>query len=65
MLAAIPSIPADPLTEIELRIARRADELARECEVHTSMDLQCWLRAEAEILRSSKDVSFAPPGSPR
>jgi hypothetical protein len=42
----------DALTEIELRVARRADELARERETHTPLDLDCWLLAEAEVMRT-------------
>ena len=40
----------DPLSELEMRIARRADELAREHRLTTSLNLHCWLVAEAEII---------------
>jgi hypothetical protein len=40
--------PADELTQLQLRVARRADELARENKVVTPMNLHCWLMAEFE-----------------
>jgi hypothetical protein len=39
------------LDELELRIARRADQLADRCPEPTALNLRCWLLAEAEILR--------------
>lgn len=58
---SIPAIPADRparsaldvLEEIELRVARRADEIARGRQTHSAIDLDCWLLAEAEVLRHS------------
>jgi hypothetical protein len=41
-------IPADELTQLQLRVARRADELARGNRVVTPMNLHCWLMAEFE-----------------
>jgi hypothetical protein len=41
-------IPADELTQLQLRVARRADELVRENRVATPMNLHCWLMAEFE-----------------
>ena len=55
-----PAHPTDALTEIELRVARRADELARERETHTPLDLDCWLLAEAEILRTLAEPAGQP-----
>ena len=41
---------ADTLLELELRVARRADELARLPADEKPLNLECWLRAEAEVL---------------
>ena len=41
---------SDLLFELQLRVARRADELARRQSAGTSLNLHCWLLAEAEIL---------------
>jgi hypothetical protein len=43
-------VPADYLTQLELRIARRADELARALGDQPTRD--CWLDAEREIISS-------------
>jgi hypothetical protein len=40
------------LDDLELRVARRADELMREGVSPTELKLECWLRAEQEILDS-------------
>ncbi len=40
----------DALTSLELEVARRADELARARPLATSLNLHCWLLAEAEVL---------------
>lgn len=46
------SVPeADPLLDLEMRVARRADELARSQAMPTGLNLHCWLVAEAEVLR--------------
>lgn len=42
---------SDPLFDFELRIARRADELAKRSAPEGAGSLQCWLLAEHEILR--------------
>jgi len=44
-------IETDPLIELELRVARRADELARSAITQTSINLRHWLQAEQEILQ--------------
>jgi hypothetical protein len=41
-------VPADYLTQLELRIARRADELSRALGGQPCRD--CWLDAEREIM---------------
>lgn len=40
----------DSLLELELRIARRADELTRAQGIADSINLHCWLVAEYEVL---------------
>lgn len=49
----------DALVELELAVARRADELAGSGLCRTSLNLHCWLEAEQEILGSS--LSLAAP----
>ena len=58
----------DALVALQLRVARRADELARLRKTEASLNLHCWLLAEAEVLggvpdrRPARDsVSPAPP----
>jgi hypothetical protein len=41
------------LRMIQLRVARRADEFARQRVHHTGLDLDCWLMAEAEYFREA------------
>jgi hypothetical protein len=40
----------DPLLELELRIARRADELTLAQGIANSLNLHCWLVAEYEVI---------------
>jgi hypothetical protein len=44
-----PSEP-DELMLLQLRVARRADEIARERPIQTSLNLHCWLIAETEMI---------------
>lgn len=48
------------LDELELRIARRAEELVRLCPALTAMNLRCWLQAEGEILREVPAIHAQP-----
>jgi len=51
MNAIEPLGPAtNALFELQLRVARRADELAQADGSKTLLNLHCWLVAEAEIL---------------
>jgi hypothetical protein len=43
-------LSSDALSQLQLRIARRADELARDSNVSTPMNLHCWLMAESELI---------------
>lgn len=45
-----PDFVIDELFELQLRIARRADDLARSRTVRSSLNLECWLLAEQEFL---------------
>lgn len=47
--AAIPSGWISPLLELQLRVARYADALARRPGAERASDRQLWLRAEQEI----------------
>lgn len=59
---AFPGPSTDPLFEVELQIARRADEIARQRSENTSrLNLQCWLFAEAELLGKYFDAINAFP----
>jgi hypothetical protein len=51
----------DALLELQLSVARRADELARTQKPGTSMNLHCWLLAEAEILGA--EIARRPNGA--
>ena len=48
----------EPLAELELQIARRADELAATRLDRSSLNLVCWLQAEQEILDPILKKSF-------
>ena len=54
MIAACPdqatlTPSSEPLADLELQIARRADELAATRVDRSSLNLVCWLQAEHEI----------------
>jgi hypothetical protein len=57
-------IAADPLLQLELRIARRADELARSAAARTALNLRHWLQAEEEILHRFLAGKSPEPGNP-
>jgi hypothetical protein len=44
---------SDLLSHLQLRIARRADELVRDCKVLTPLNLHCWFTAESEIMKDT------------
>lgn len=46
----------DALLDLQLRVARRADELTKTPENNNPLQLECWLQAEAEIF-----AEFSPP----
>ena len=39
----------DPLSQLEWRVARRADEIAHAYHVAAPLNLHCWLVAEREV----------------
>ncbi|HEY1108599.1 MAG TPA: hypothetical protein VGE76_08210 [Opitutaceae bacterium] len=50
---AQPPVLVDPLFDLELKIARRADELsAGQPAAPKGLNLNCWLHAELEICRA-------------
>jgi hypothetical protein len=53
--------PDDTLLDLQLRIARRADEIARSQKSPSSESSHCWLLAESEVLeRESALLSRGP-----
>lgn len=42
--------PMDALLELQLCVARRADELSREQRITGPLNLRCWLTAEYEVI---------------
>jgi hypothetical protein len=42
-------LSSDALSQLQLRVARRADELVRDSKVATPLNLHCWLVAESEL----------------
>jgi hypothetical protein len=53
--------PTDPLFEVQLRVARKADALVREEARGSGLNLQCWLLAEAEVFDAPSAAS-SPSG---
>jgi hypothetical protein len=49
-MAPAPEIADEALFDLELRISRRADELAKVAASNRERDLEHWLRAERDIL---------------
>ena len=61
-----PDFVVDELFELQLRVARRADEIARSRDARTSLNLECWLLAEQEYFKyKSAAINFTdqPAGS--
>lgn len=56
-----PSEAIDALTELQLRVARRADELAASQGWRTQLNLACWLQAEQEIFGPGEEASGNRP----
>lgn len=55
------------MLDLELRVARRADELARTQQGRSGLNLHCWLVAEAEVFReqiSSREKSMPTASAP-
>lgn len=49
LLAAVTAQVPGTLAELQLRVARRADELARRSHTDRRADRRFWLRAELEV----------------
>lgn len=58
------SYPTDPLTQLQLQVARRADELAARGSAHPPLYLLCWMQAEDEILRQHRIPAPEPESPP-
>ena len=43
---------SDALSQLQLRVARRADELARDGKVTTPLN-RCWFMAESELIEGA------------
>jgi hypothetical protein len=43
-------LPFDALSQLQLRVARRADELARDSKFVTPLNHLCWFMAESEFI---------------
>ena len=50
------AVPDDPLSQLELRVAKRADELARIGGAGTGTDLAYWMRAEREVFEGQSGL---------
>lgn len=50
----------DPLTTLQLQVARRADELAASGQRRSTLNLSCWLQAEEEMLVSLRGPVSEP-----
>jgi hypothetical protein len=67
-LLAPPAAPASPsdsflddsLFQLQIRVARRADELARPTLAGRDADVRCWQQAEREIF----EAGIVPPAPP-
>lgn len=47
-------MPSDALSRLQLRVARRADELARDTKIVTPLNLHCWMMAESELIEGAR-----------
>jgi hypothetical protein len=47
-------LSSDALSQLQLRVARRADELARDSKIATPLNLHCWLMAESELIHGAE-----------
>ena len=57
----LPEPPSDslPLFDLQMRIARKADENVRERQLEGALNSHCWLLAEAEVL--GRDPAITQP----
>jgi hypothetical protein len=54
--------PSDALSQLQLRVARRADELARDSKITTPRNLHCWFLAESELVKGDGLEDELPAG---
>ena len=53
----------DPLFQLQIRVARRADELAMQAGSGREMDLRSWQQAEREVLEADESTRKVPAKS--
>ena len=56
---------SDDLVQLQLRVARRADELARGGDSTRSRDLQLWFQAERDVFAPSQPKEIATTAAGR
>jgi hypothetical protein len=56
-------LSSDALSQLQLRVARRADELVRDSKVTTPLNLHCWLMAESELIDGAGPGNVPPAGN--
>jgi hypothetical protein len=53
---------SDALSQLQLRVARRADELVRGSKIGAPLNLHCWLTAESELIDGAGRGDDPPGG---
>lgn len=57
-------VPLDELSALQLRVARRADQLVTTSSYGTASNFHCWFLAEAEIWKAmGREIALAGSGS--
>jgi hypothetical protein len=55
------AFPEDELSQFELHVARRADELVKQHGSGLRRDMEFWLQAEQEMLKARGDLPTSAP----
>jgi hypothetical protein len=53
-------LPSDELSQLQLRVARRADEIVRDSAFVTPLNLHCWFMAEYELVHGNDAGEDSP-----
>jgi hypothetical protein len=53
----------EPLFQMQIRVARRADELARQATTDREADMRAWHQAEREVLEADESAQKTPAKS--